>query len=535
MKKLVLWITLTMISQVTFGQTLQEGITLLENESIAAARRVFRAIIAKAPNADAYFFLGESYYGDEEKQDSAAYFYKQALATDDVNPLAQVGQGKLLLDANNLLEAQKAFARALRYAKKAPSEAYAQIGLAYLRSARQNKDEAINNLTLARDNDNKNPRYFILLGDAQMEKDIIGEALTNYEFAASRDKNNPEILLKIARTYIKSGIQDVAQEKLEAVVTQFANYAPAYKDLYEIYFTKKQYSKGLPLLDKYVSLVKDDVDQRARLVRFLCYQAKDYERAITEAKVVLSQQPDNYTMYRWLAWAHYEKGEFAESLTNSKKFFDAVGNRRIFPSDYEFYAKAAAKTGALDVAKTNYLKVLEMDSTRTDVYDLMGKMFWDAKNYAGAAEAYATKISKVKALNTDYFYLGNSYFQTKQWVEADSAWANYLKLDDKYPLAWIMRARCNKNLDTASAETSLYPAVPYYAKIIELGESDTTGKFNKKYLVEAYNYLAASNVYKQPEPDYKSALGFFEKIVVIEPENESAKGNIEQLKPFIKN
>jgi tetratricopeptide (TPR) repeat protein len=535
MKKLVLWITLSLISQITFAQTLQEGITLLENESISAARRVFRSLINKGPNADANYFLAECYYLDEEKQDSAIYFYNQALKIDDVAPLAHVGQGKMLLDKKQPLDAQKSFGRAVRYAKKSPGEAYAQIGLAYLHSQYPNVDEAIKNLTLSRDSDNKNARFFMLLGDAQMVKDQVGDALSNYEFAVSRDKNNPEILMKIARTYIKSGIPDVAQEKLEQLVAAFPNYAPAYKDLYEIYFTKKQYSKGLPLLDKYVSLVKDDVEQRARLVRFLAYQAKDYDRAIAEANIVLQQDPNNYTMYRWLAWAQFEKGNFKESLENSKKFFAAVGTRRTFTSDYEYYAKAAAKLGDTDIAGTNFKKVLELDSTRIDIYDLMGKMYYDAKKYEPASQAYQLKIEKGKPVSTDYYYMANSLYQIKKYVEADSAFVKVTTLNPTFATGWLMRARINKALDEAGPEDSTYPAAPFYQKVIELGEADTSGKFNKKSLVESYNYVAASNVYKKPEPDYKTALALFEKIVVIEPDNIDAKGNIEQLKPFVKN
>jgi tetratricopeptide (TPR) repeat protein len=368
------------------------------------------------------------------------------------------------------------------------------------------------------------------LGDAQMVKDQVGDALSNYEFAVSRDKNNPEILMKIARTYIKSGIPDVAQEKLEQLVAAFPAYAPAYKDLYEIYFTKKQYSKGLPLLDKYVSLVKDDVEQRARLVRFLAYQAKDYDRAITEANVVLQQDPNNYTMYRWLAWAHFEKGNFKESLENSKKFFAAVGTRRTFTTDYEYYAKAAAKVGDTDIAGANFMKVLELDSTRIDIYDLMGKMYYDAKKYEPAAQAYQLKIQKGKPVSTDYYYMANSLYQIKKFVEADSAFVKVTTLNPTFATGWLMRARINKALDAAGPEDSTYPAAPFYQKVIELGEADTSGKFNKKSLVEAYNYVASSCYYKKPEADVKTALAMFEKILVLEPDNIDAKGNVEILK-----
>jgi len=145
------------------------------------------------------------------------------------------------------------------------------------------------------------------------------------------------------------------------------------------------------------------------------------------------------------------------------------------------------------------------------------------------------KIEKGKPVSTDYYYMANSLYQIKKYVEADSAFVKVTTLNPTFATGWLMRARINKALDEAGPEDSTYPAAPFYQKVIELGEADTSGKFNKKSLVESYNYVAASNVYKKPEPDYKTALALFEKIVVIEPDNIDAKGNIEQLKPFVKN
>jgi tetratricopeptide (TPR) repeat protein len=240
-------------------------------------------------------------------------------------------------------------------------------------------------------------------------------------------------------------------------------------------------------------------------------------------------------MYRWLAWAHFEKGNFKESLENSKKFFAAVGTRRTFSTDYEYYAKAAAKLGDTDTAGANFKKVLELDSTRIEIYDLMGKMYYDAKKYEPASQAYQLKIQKGKPVSTDYYYMANSFYQIKKYVEADSAFVKVTTLNPTFATGWLMRARISQALDQATPEESTYPAAPFYQKVIDLGEADTTGKFNKKSLVEAYNYVGASNVNKKPEPDYKTALTLFEKIVVLEPDNISAKGNVEELKKVVKN
>lgn len=532
MKKLVLWSVFILVSQGAFAQTVAEIQKMMSDENISGARKMARELIQKEPtNGDGYYYLGETFYFDEA-QDSAAFWYNKGLALAPDAPAPHVGVGKIALDKGLGQDAEKSFGRALRFVKKKPAEAYALIGSAYLTSQKPNIDKALENFTSARDNDTKNPRYFMLLGDAQVAADKIGEAQTNYTFASEKDKQNPEILMKIARTYLKSGIPDVAQKNLEEIIAKFPNYSPAYKDLYEIYFNNKLYSKGTPLLSKYVELVGTDIDARARLVRFLTTLAKDYERAIVEAKTVLQQDPARGEMYRYLAWAHYEKGSFQESFDASKMFFEKEVNRKKYPSDYEYYAKAAAKLGERDVAAKNYMKVVEMDSTRNEVYDMIGKMYYDGKNWKNAIDAYTMKIQKVKPTNQDFFFIGNAQMQLKNYSLADSAYRKVNELNPTYAVGWYTRARINVALDTASKKSM---AKPFYEKFLELSEPtiEKAEQRTKTNMITAYAYLGEYYALMIEPADYPKALSYFEKIAVLDPANPTVQETIANIKKAI--
>ncbi len=532
MKKLVLWSVFILVSQGAFAQTVAEIQKMMSDENISGARKMARELIQKEPtNGDGYYYLGETFYFDEA-QDSAAFWYNKGLALAPDAPAPHVGVGKIALDKGLGSDAEKSFGRALRFVKKKPAEAYALIGSAYLTSQKPNIDKALENFTLARDNDTKNPRYFMLLGDAQAAADKIGEAQTNYTFASEKDKQNPEILMKIARTYLKSGIPDVAQKNLEEIIAKFPNYSPAYKDLYEIYFNNKLYSKGTPLLSKYVELVGTDIDARARLVRFLTALAKDYDRAIPEAKTVLQQDPGRGEMYRYLAWAHYEKGSFQESFDASKMFFEKEVNRKKYPSDYDYYAKAAAKLGEKDVAAKNYMKVVEMDSTRVDVYDLIGRMYYDGKNWQNAIDAYTVKLQKVKPTNQDYFFIGNAQMQLKNYTLADSAYRKVNELNPTYAVGWYTRARINVALDTAAKKSM---AKPFYEKYLELIEPtlEKAEQRTKTNVIAAYAYLGEYYVNHIETPDLPKALTYFEKMLVLDPANADIQTTIKNIKDAI--
>ena len=532
MKKLVLWSVFILVSQGAFAQTVAEIQKMMSDENISGARKMARELIQKEPtNGDGYYYLGETFYFDEA-QDSAAFWYNKGLALAPDAPAPHVGVGKIALDKGLGSDAEKSFGRALRFVKKKPAEAYALIGSAYLTSQKPNIDKALENFTLARDNDTKNPRYFMLLGDAQVAADKIGEAQTNYTFASEKDKQNPEILMKIARTYLKSGIPDVAQKNLEEIIAKFPNYSPAYKDLYEIYFGNKLYTKGTPLLSKYVELVGTDIDARARLVRFLTYNAKDYERAIKEANTVLQQDPARGEMYRWLAWANYEKGAFQESFNASKMFFEKEVNRKKATSDYEYYAKAAAKLGERDVAAKNYMKVVELDSNRVEVYDMIGRMYYDGKSWQNAIDAYTIKLQKVKPTNQDFFFIGNAQMQLKNYTLADSAYRKVNELNPTYAVGWYTRARINVALDTADKKSM---AKPFYEKYLELIEPtlEKAEQRTKTNVITAYAYLGEYYVNHIETPDLPKALTYFEKMQVLDPANADIQTTIKNIKDAI--
>jgi lipoprotein NlpI len=59
-------------------------------------------------------------------------------------------------------------------------------------------------------------------------------------------------------------------------------------------------------------------------------------------------------------------------------------------------------------------------------------------------------------------------------------------------------------------------------------QKDTTVSNYKKWITEAYTYLAAykTNI----EKDYAAAIDYFEKVLAVDPENESAQKYIALLK-----
>ena len=501
------------------SQSLQDGIKQLENENYSAALNTFTQLNVSNPKNPIFaYYIGEVHYA-LENFDAAKTAYQIGLNASSKCDECRIGLGKLELSNGRIAEAKKLFESALKGNSK-NHQIIALVGDAYLYNKKPLPDEALEYLTRARDLDPKVARYWIHLGDAQLAKSDLGSAMTSYETAVEKDKSDPETYVKMARIWSASKKYDLGIEKLEAAIVLNPEYAIAYKELYEQYIKNKNYNKVLPILEKYVALSGDDVGAKVRLVKFLCFQAKDYERAILEGNKIIATNPEQYSVYRWLAWSYSETDKAEESFKASEKLFAAVEedtSRKTFPSDYEYFAKASAKLKKMQIAEKNYLKVLELDSSRSnEIYGLLAKAYYDQKMYDKSAEWYAKKESIQALNNTDQYYLGLALFNQGYYSKADSSFAKVLTVTPNYANGWLMRAKCNIELDSNQINSL---AKPFYEKYIEFAVVDKEKASVKKNLINAYNYLGYSSV---REENYAMAKTYFELTTSLDPADERA-------------
>lgn len=532
MKKLTLSVVAFLVlgMQYAQAQTISEGLKFLENENFTSALNTFKSLATKEPtNPIHHYYIGEVLYVTEDYV-GAEKSYAEGVKINNKAPECNIGLAKIKLDQGKSVEAQAIF-DAVTKANKKSASAFGLIGHTLLNNKNPNATKALEYLIKSRDMDPKVALTWSDMGDAYKLNQDLGNAMTCYESAVEKDKNNLKALMNMAEMWAASKQMELAIKKLEDAMKLSPDYAPAYKSLYELYIRARKFDKVTPLLDKYVSLVGTDVDARVRLVKFLCFQAKDYGRAITEGIKVLTTNPQQYTLHRWLAWSYYEKENFQESYDQSKKLFESAEkdpSRKLFPSDREYYAKATYKIGKLDEAAIAYEAVLVDEPNKAhDYYGNLAKSYYDIKNYEKAI-MYFEKKGAVKPLNiADLYYRGLCYFYSNKYVEADSSFSKVLSANPNYPQGWWMKVRVAKIQDTTTVNR-LWMAKPMYEKFIEYGAtafSSDPGKNKslKSNLIEAYNYLAYYHVQNN---DYESAKFNYSKLIELKPDDAVAVENL---------
>ncbi len=502
------------------GQTLEEGMRYLENENYRAALTSFQKGAQMDPKNYMYpFYIGEVYYAQDMAKE-AREAYSKGLEISSKCDACEVGLAKLLLDENKIPEAKKHFDAALKGNSKNAS-VQAWVGAAYLYSKNPQIETALEYLVKARDLDPKQSKYWIYLGDAYQAKGELGLSMTSFETAVEKDKKDLETYVKMARIWASSANLDLAIERLEAAIKINPNYAIAYKDLYELYIRKKRLDKVVPILERYVDLSGSDVDAKVRLVKFLCYQAKDYNRAISEGLKVLETNPEQYTLHRWLAWSYFENGEFANALKQSQELYKAFEadpvNRKQFASDYEFGGKSALKLKQNELAEKYFQKLIELEPGRSsEIMGILAKAYYDQKDYA-KSEYWYNRKNELQALSvTELLYLGLSQRNLMKYVQADTVFGKILEKSPSYEYGWLIRADIQNKMDTA--EQKAYFAKPFYEKYIELASANP--EKNKGGLIEAYLYMV---VYHAQKESYDTAKSYCEMTLKLDAEESRAK------------
>jgi tetratricopeptide (TPR) repeat protein len=115
--------------------------------------------------------------------------------------------------------------------------------------------------------------------------------------------------------------------------------------------------------------------------------------------------------------------------------------------------------------------------------------------------------------------MGKAWYNAKNYVKADSAFAKVTEINAAWPNGYFWRGRANAQIDNTAKEGM---AKPFYAKYIELAIADTANiSKQKNNLVEAYRYLALITYYNSK--DCKLSIDYWNKILELDAVNKEAK------------
>lgn len=495
------------------GQTLQEAIKLTNNEQFSKAEESYKILLQGQPtNGEILFYYGENFYKDD-RPEKAKEQYAKAVELNATSPFGYVGLGKMEWNDGKQTEAKANFYKATTLAAGKNATVLMKIAEVYIQSETKNIAEALTLLGQASKLEPKNPEVFILTGDAYLEQNNGNNAITNYEKAEALDKKSVRAILRQGQLYNRAKNYNLALDLYKKASLIDSSYAPAYREKAEIYARAGMYANAVYNYKRFLA-INNDCGARVRYAAFL-YQAKQYKESIAASKEAQTCDPKNVYLNRFLAYAEYEAADYENGLMNSELFFKNVSGSdiKVIPLDYEYYAKLLSKNKKDSLAIIQYRKALELQPDKIELNSDIATAYRNMKQYEEAIKSYKIRIDAGKGSANDYYGLGISYYYSKDFINADSSFVQFIKLQPDMSLGYLWRGKANAQIDSKNEK---WLAKPYYETFLGKAKADE----NKNNQIEANTYMG---VYYMNNKDFCSAKTYFKKIAELDPNNANAK------------
>jgi tetratricopeptide (TPR) repeat protein len=530
MKKICIIVFLISTGYGLYAQSLQEAKTRMYYQRYNSASGILRNVIKNDPrNTEAWYLLTRCYLKDT---DITSFWDSIPDVPDDLknSPYIECAKGDVLLRQGKKDSAALYFNAALSQSRQKDPAILLAIAIAHIRADSGNASYALDLLSKAIRMDKKNPALYIEQGNAYRRLKNGTEAYKCYASAIDLNKSLAEAYYRLGNLFIAQNNPEMYLKYFQQAVAADSAYAPAWYALYYHYYFKDP-KQAILYLDRYVAASDADPVNDYRKTDLL-YLSKNYPDAIRDADVLISGKNTaaDPRLFKLLAYSYDALNDSVQALVNMRTYFEKQPDSSLIPKDFESMANMYGRfPGKEDSAAYFFSKVIKMEKdtalkinyykTMADLYkkmnDHQNQSLWLGRYYQ----------SNPKAGNVDLFNWGMASYLAGNYPLADSAFTLY---SEKYPdqtYGYYWKARADIAIDT-TMELAL--AVPSYKQVIKLSVGDSTGHCNKKWLIEAYGYLAAYEA--NTEKNYAQAMEYLENLLVQDPGNLSAKKYIEILK-----
>jgi Flp pilus assembly protein TadD len=511
------------------GQSLDQGNTHLYYERAISAENTFHQLLKQDPdNGMAWLGLDKAYVLNDSLS-KAADTLRLAPVSVQTDPYFIVAMGYILLQQNKKEEAAKYFDQALSDTRGKDGDILSAIADAHIDAKEGDANYAIEQIQKALKKDKKNAALYVKLGDAYRKLNNGDDAFTAYQKAI--DKND-----KYALAYHRMGKIFVTQNNPEIYLKYFRNavaadqgFAPSLYMLYAYEFNHDPVA-SMAYYNEYLKNADYSIKNEYELTDLL-YTNKQYHQAILKANSLLQRNSENIKprLYKLLAYSYASLMDTSKALLAMKSYFNKEADSNFVAKDFFVMADYYASMPGNDSLVVNYLeKGSELDKDSTTLFKYYKKLADRAavnKDYLHQAKWLAKYYpGNQKASNLDLFNWGLANYLSADYKNADSVFGLYVIKYPEQSFGYYWQAKANAMLDSTMAEGL---AVPSYKKLIDVLLNDTTNAQFKKWIVEAYEYLAAyeANIKK----DYAASVTYFKKILEVEPDNENANKYIKIL------
>jgi tetratricopeptide (TPR) repeat protein len=521
-----------------FDQKLNAALNLVASEQYENAGLAFEALLKSDPgNADVNYYYAETiikdYYSDtlsnsmKEMIMKADDLFRKGLQKDSLNKLNEVGLGAvcLILKADTVA-ADKYFKKAeaslpLKAKYLSPKDARLLTKLGYsqfLNEKITRYKKALNYLNRAKEIAPEDPLIYLALGDLYLQKNDGKNALASYNKALSLNPKSPLPKIKIGNIYIRASNLTAARPYLDEARQIDSTFAPVYRELGELYTMAGQFNLAKTNFRKFLDLSGNNTPAKIQYAKAL-FRSKDYSTALTTIEEILAVDKSRNYLNRLAGYCCYDKKppELIKGKMYLEEFFKNADPASIIPRDFLYYSRTLYKVSnkdsvVLSQAFTAFEKAYTLDTNNVSLASEIASNYYYSRMYKKAILWINLKNQKGRTDKDDMMLIGKSYYQLKEYHNADSIFNKIILAQPDNMQAYLYLARTASSLDPTS---ELGLAQPKFEALVEKVGTETT-KYAKE-LQEAYTYLGFYYLQKQ---DYAVSKTWYKKLFELDPANK---------------
>jgi len=536
-KQMIFLLTGTFVFAAAFSQDIEAVKKQMYYERWNGAEQVLNQMIrADSSNLDNYYWLTEVLIEDNALEKAKAvdkqvqdYVAAHPAGKDDL--LYRVAHAEIMLQAGDSLGAAQIFDDLLKQTKEKNPQVLLAIANAWMHTKSPDYNEVLNVLDRAQKRDKNDPEIFSLRGDVYRRLNDGGKAVQSYQEALQKNPAFAEASYKIGKIYLTQNNPEMFLKFFTEAVAIDNAYAPAYYELYYYYYFR-DVNKAKEYLDKYIANTDASVENDYMLADLYFASSKSKD-AIEKAKSIIDRERDKAKprLYKLIAYSYDALGDSVNALDYLQKYFSNEADTNYVARDFQLKAKLLDKFPGHEAEVIENLELaVQKDSVQQNKAEYatrlaaLYKEAGDKKNEAKwLGQLYEWKDNPT---NLDLYYWGIAHYSAGEYPQADSVFATYTEKYPEHIQGYYWRAKSNALIDS-TMEQGL--ALPFYAKVIEMGSTDSIK--NKSLLIQSYGYIGAyqANVKK----DFPIALENFQKILQLDPANTDAIKYRDILKKWI--
>ena len=539
------------------AQTLKKAQVYARNEQYEDADGEFKALIAKKPKEGPNYYYATMNLFAKGDSIAAVKLIEQGGIMAPKCRMILVGKGFISLRQGDEKMAENYFQQAQDVKKKRRGEINKEIASAYLNQPYASPLQIIEYAKKAKDylvlaTDDFESK--LLLGDALMLMDKTDLSLSVQQFIVSgyQEPNDPRPLLREATVYRSAKNYELSKERIQQALSKDVNFAPAYRQLAEVYNLLKERDSSIFYFQEYLKR-NNNLSARVRYVEAL-YLNSEFDKAIFEGKALLAENKVP-NIYGVIAYAYVGKKDASlAEINEGLKFFDLYEkeyvtpqNRSLMNREMYFKANLLFRSKQYESAWKLFDKVLSdtMRATFT-MYDAVKDMYYEVGKEAqklsaslskndstieGQTEKIRIDKSKYDAYNNAYktlelkrrkngdtlnlvdlFYEARSLSFMDRNQEALAVYQEIVGQDSNYISGYYLIATTTALLDPTDSSGMVTQA--YENWMARLSEEQQE-KF-KKDIENAYRNLA---YFAQKNKDFVKTSYYYGKVLEVNPDD----------------